>query len=284
MIAVVLAIFNLLIVSYVQPNARYYYEKLTFQLSSGALGAAIRVGEFNTLKDRMSLRIEQSRDEGRELVGIFLRVTESRGEVLSVTARKGRFLALHENPDTVILRLTDGQIVQDPPVGQPRVLNFTSHDLPIDLPSVEKFRERGGVEREYLLPELLRIGWAKDTSAETRAIVKASLNYRLAEVVMILLLPLLAVSLAVPPKRSSSSLGVFISIVMVVAYHKVNEYGEQVSSLGKLDPWLALWVPSASLRRSSSGCITRWPMCPAASRSARWNASLPTRPSGSCGW
>jgi lipopolysaccharide export system permease protein len=36
---------------------------------------------------------------------------------------------------------------------------------------------------------------------------------------------------------------VFISIVMVVAYHKVNEYGEQVSSLGKLDPWLALWVP-----------------------------------------
>lgn len=243
MIAVVLAIFNLLIVSYVQPNARYYYEKLTFQLSSGALGAAIRVGEFNTLKDRMSLRIEQSRDEGRELLGIFLRVTESRGEVLSITARKGRLLALHENPDTVILRLTDGQIVQDPPVGQPRVLNFTSHDLPIDLPSVEKFRERGGVEREYLLPELLRIGWAKDTSAETRAIVKASLNYRLAEVVMILLLPLLAVSLAVPPKRSSSSLGVFISIVMVVAYHKVNEYGEQVSSLGKLDPWLALWVP-----------------------------------------
>jgi lipopolysaccharide export system permease protein len=34
------------------------------------------VGEFNTLKDRMSLRIEQSRDEGRELVGIFLRVTD----------------------------------------------------------------------------------------------------------------------------------------------------------------------------------------------------------------
>lgn len=243
MMAIVLAAFNLLIVSYVQPLSRYYYEQMTFQLSTGALGASIRVGEFNTLRDRMSLRIEQSRDEGRELIGIFLRVNEQRGEVLSITARKGRFLALREHSDTIILRLTDGQIVQDPVKGSPRVLAFTRHDLPIDLPSVEKFRERGGVEREYLLPELLRIGWSKDTSEHDRAVVRASLNYRMAEVVMIMLLPLLAVSLAVPPKRSSSSLGVFISIVMVVAYHKVNEYGEQVSSLGKLDPWLALWVP-----------------------------------------
>jgi lipopolysaccharide export system permease protein len=243
LMAVVLACFNLVIVSYVQPLSRYYYEQMTFELTTGALGASIRVGEFNTLKDKMSLRIEQSRDQGRELLGIFLRVNEARGQVLSVTAKKGRFLALRENPDTIILRLTDGQIVQDPPKGPPRVLAFTTHDLPIDLPSIEKFRERGGAEREYFLPELLRIGWAKDTSAETRAIVQASLNYRLAEVVMILLLPLLAVALAVPPKRSSSSLGVFVSIVMVVAYHKVNEYGEQVSSLGKIDPWLALWVP-----------------------------------------
>jgi lipopolysaccharide export system permease protein len=53
------------------------------------------------------------------------------------------------------------------------------------------------------------------------------------------------VALAVPPKRSSSALGVFVSIVMVVAYHKVNEYGQDVSSLGRVDPTLALWGPFA---------------------------------------
>ena len=41
---------------------------------------------------------------------------------------------------------------------------------------------------------------------------------------MMLMLPLLAVALAVPPKRSNSSLGIFLSIVMVVTYHKVNQY------------------------------------------------------------
>ena len=30
---------------------------------------------------------------------------------------------------------------------------------------------------------------------------------------------------------------------MVVAYHKVNEYGQSVASLGRVDPWLALWGP-----------------------------------------
>jgi lipopolysaccharide export system permease protein len=60
---------------------------------------------------------------------------------------------------------------------------------------------------------------------------------------MILLLPLLAVALAIPPKRSNSGLGVFVSIVMVVAYHKVNEYGQSVAELGRVDPTLALWGP-----------------------------------------
>ena len=238
-----LAVLNLAIVSYVQPLSRYYYEQLEFQLRSGALGASIKMGEFNTLKDRMSLRIEQSRDSGRELMGIFARVVEADGQVLTISARSGRFLALKENPDTVILRLNDGQMVQDSPKLSPRVLAFSQHDLPIELPALEKFRQRGGREREYFLPELLRIGWSDRTSQADRAIVKASLNFRLAEVVMILMLPLLAVALAVPPKRSTSSLGVFVSIVMVVAYHKVNEYGQSVAALGRVDPAVALWGP-----------------------------------------
>ena len=240
-----LAVLNLAIVSYVQPLSRYYYEQLEFQLRSGALGASIKMGEFNTLKDRMSLRIEESRDEGRELIGIFARVAESDGEILTISAQRGRFLALKENPDTVILRLNDGQMIQDSPHLAPRVLGFSQHDLPIELPALEKFRLRGGREREYFLPELLRIGWSDRTSDKDRAIVIASLNYRLAEVVMILMLPLLAVALAVPPKRSTSSLGVFVSIVMVVAYHKVNEYGQSVAALGRMDPTLALWGPFA---------------------------------------
>ncbi|MFM5950178.1 MAG: LptF/LptG family permease, partial [Novosphingobium sp.] len=55
-ITLVLAGCNLLIVGYLQPLSRYWYEQLDFELRSGALGASIKVGEFTTLQDRMALR------------------------------------------------------------------------------------------------------------------------------------------------------------------------------------------------------------------------------------
>ncbi len=243
LITIILAGVNLLIVGYVQPTARYAYERLNFELTSGALGAAIKVGEFTTVKDRMALRIEQSEDEGRRLIGIFARIKDEGGRVLTISAREGRFLALKENRDTIVFRLVDGQIVQDEPGQTARVLNFEQNDLPIPLGAVEKFRARGGKEREWVLPELLEIGWAKETPADLRAQSRASLNFRLVEVAMMLLLPLLAVALAIPPKRSTSGLGIFVSIVLVVAYHKVNEYGAAISALGKVSPFLILWGP-----------------------------------------
>lgn len=245
MITLVLAALNLLIVGYLSPLSRYYYEQTEFQLRSGALGASIKVGEFTTLKDKMALRVEESRDGGRELVGIFARIADDKGQVLSISAREGQFLASAENRDTIILRLVDGSILQENKTAPTRVLSFSQHDLPIDLPKIEAFRARGGKEREYILPELLKIGWSDQVDDNIRNPIQASFNYRLVEVVMMGLLPLLAVALAIPPKRSSSALGVFLSIVMVVAYHKVNQYGEDVAALGIIDPVIALWGPFA---------------------------------------
>jgi lipopolysaccharide export system permease protein len=244
-ITLVFAAINLMIVGYLQPLSRYWYEQLDFELRSGALGASIKVGEFTTLQDRMALRIEQSKDNGRQLIGIFARIATPKGEVLTISAREGRFLALRSNPDTIILRLTDGQIVHDKPAASPRVLSFSRHDLPIDLPAIEKFRARGGKEREYILPELLKIGWNDSATRQARNETRASFNFRIVEVVMMLLLPLLAVALAVPPKRSTSPLGVFVSIVMVVAYHKINEYGQAAGAQGRFPPELILWGPFA---------------------------------------
>lgn len=235
---------NFLIVGYWQPLARYGYEQLDFELRSGALGAAIKVGEFTALEDRVALRIEESHDEGRRLSGIFARIANEKGQVLSISAREGRFLASEENRNTIIFRLTDGTIIQEMQDGSPRVLSFTQHDLPIDLPRIEEFRTRGGEAREYLLPELFELGWREDNvAAAERVEGQAAFNYRMVEVIMMLMLPLLAVALAIPPKRSTSALGVFVSIVMVVAYHKINQYGQEVAALGRIDPVLALWGP-----------------------------------------
>ena len=243
LITLALVALNFMIVGYIQPLAKYSYEELEFELQSGALGASIKVGEFTTIEDKVALRIEGSQDQGRKLTGIFARIADPDGQVLSISARQGRFLANRENRNTIILRLTDGTIIHNIPGATPRVMSFAQNDLPIDLPALQRFRERGDATSEYLLPELLELGWSEDASRIERAGSLATFNYRMVEVVMMLLLPLLAVALAVPPKRSTSALGVFVSIVLVVAYHKVNQYGEEIAELGRVDPWLALWGP-----------------------------------------
>lgn len=242
-ITAVLMALNVALVFFIQPVSRYTYERLEYELRSGALGASIKVGEFTTLGDRMALRIEESEDKGRSLNGIFARIGTDGGQVMSIAAREGAFLATADSQDTIILRLTDGTIVQDSRSTHPRVFTFTRHDLPIDLPAIERFRERGDETREFILPELLRIGWSREQPADVRDASQASFNFRLVEVVMMALMPLLAVALGIPPKRSTSALGVFLSIVMVVAYHKINQYGEDVAALGRVDPTIALWGP-----------------------------------------
>jgi len=64
---------------------------------------------------------------------------------------------------------------------------------------------------------------------------------------MMTMLPMLAIALAVPPKRSTSALGIFVGIVMVVAYHKVNQYALFAGSKDRIDPILAMWIPFALL-------------------------------------
>jgi lipopolysaccharide export system permease protein len=242
--AVGLAIVNFGIVGFAQPLSRYAYEGLRFELRSGALGASIKVGEFARLGKRMTFRVEESQDSGRRLIGIFLRAADG-DKTLAVAAQEGQFFAT-DDPDTIILRLKNGTLIHNAPAYQePRVLSFAAHDLPIELPRIEAFRNRGGKDLELTIPELVRVGVDPQQPVATRLASVANFNFRLAEVVVMFVLPFLAVALAVPPKRSSSGLGVFLAIVLVVTWHKANEYAEQMGTLGRIDPWIALWIPFA---------------------------------------
>jgi lipopolysaccharide export system permease protein len=239
--AIAAALINLAIVGFLQPYSRYAYEGLRYELRTGALGASIKVGEFTKLGKNMTVRIERSQEGGRQLSGIFVMAQSSEGKELAVTAEHGRFMAT-DDPNTIIFRLRNGTLVHNAPeFPVPRVLSFESHDLPIDLPKEEAFRQRGGRE-EMTIPELVRSSVAAGEKKD-RWRSSAEFHFRVTQIVTIFLLPLLAVALAVPPKRSTSALGVFLSIVMIVTYYKVNEYAEALGGRGTVHPAVALWTP-----------------------------------------
>jgi lipopolysaccharide export system permease protein len=246
--ATALMLVNIAIVGYIEPYARYRYAGLHFDLQSGALGASIKVGEFNRLGKKLTLRIDQSEAHGTRLQGIFVAAEDGKGGSVAATAESGRFLST-DDPGVILFRLHNGKLIQQSPkFTAPRTLSFNSYDLPINVPAVDRFRGRGLDYDELFFNELFRLGYggnAKDREQMLGA--QSDFNFRVVEILMMAMLPMLAVALAVPPKRSTSALGIFIGIVLVVAYHKVNQYGAYAGAQGRLDPILAMWVPFAGL-------------------------------------
>ena len=175
-----LAALNLFIVGYLEPYTHYRYEGLRFDLKSGALGAALKVGEFNRLGRKLTLRIDRSEAEGTQLHGIFVQMEDGKGMSVAATAEHGKFLST-DDPDTILFRLTKGRLIQDSPkFTTPRTLAFDSYDLPVSLPVIDQFRRRGGTESDELyLHELWRIGYgggARDTHQSLEA--QSKLNFR----------------------------------------------------------------------------------------------------------
>ncbi len=246
--ATVLMAVNVMIVGYLEPYAHYKYEGLRFDLRSGALGASIKVGEFNRLGKRLTIRIDKSEQHGTRLQGIFVAADDSSGGSIAATAQGGRFLST-DDARVILFRLHNGKLVQQSPkFRSPRTLAFNSYDLPIPVPAVDPFRGRGLDYDELFFNELYRLGYRGQAKNHEQMLgAQANFNYRIVEILIMAMIPMLAVALAVPPKRSTSALGTFVGIVMLVGYHKVNQYGLFAGSQGRLNPILAMWVPFAFL-------------------------------------
>jgi lipopolysaccharide export system permease protein len=241
--ATVFALVNFGIVGFLQPVSRYAYENLRFELRSGALGASIKVGEFAVLGKGMTLRVEESKNQGADLRGLFVRAEGKNGQSVAVTAAQGTFLST-DDPDVILLRLKNGTLVHTATAnGVPRVLSFDQHDLPVNLPAMTNFRKRGEGNLEKTLPELGAMTFDRSASPESRRDASATFNRRLVQCLVMFTLPFLAVALGVPPKRSTSALGVFISLIALVTFHKMTEYGERMGSIGRVDPVLSQWIP-----------------------------------------
>ncbi|HET7408939.1 MAG TPA: LPS export ABC transporter permease LptF [Paracoccaceae bacterium] len=247
--AAALSALTILIVGFIQPVTRYAYEGLEFELRSGALGASIRVGEFVTVAEGTTLRVEESRDGGSDLRGIFLNTRSEDGRSATAAAESGTFLST-DDPDIILLRLREGTLVHDGPnQPEPRVLAFENYDLAVPLPQIDVFRARGaeGDDAELTITELYRS--MSGTPASATAVereIEANFHRRLVQIVVPFVIPLLAISLAVPPKRSGSALGVFAALIILVVYNEISESAERAGASGEAPIVLSQWAAFAA--------------------------------------
>lgn len=87
--------------------------------------------------------------------------------------------------------------------------------------------------------------------------MKAEFHARLVRTLSTLFLPLIAIPLALGRGYGRRTYGIVIGLLTLVVYQKALQFGESLSALGYLSPWVGLWLPLAVFSAGSAWLFYR---------------------------
>ena len=263
LLGLVMMIFNLILVGYLQPLSRYAYRAILFDVTTGVLESGIGEGVFMDLPNGYTLRVQESRKSGTEIFGVFAHQQKDDGSIITLTAQRGQIVAAGADKVTS-LRLFDGKRSEWSPNSSSSIdVSFDIFDWPLNLEELLKFRRRGGDERELTLSELIKIyltdiqdkgeSYTEPDAIQLKPLeesisneaVAAELHGRIVFSLSILFLPMLAAPLGIMTHRVRKSFGLVVGLLTLVVYHKILEFGEAYAAVGGIPPGPALWLPFA---------------------------------------
>ncbi len=240
---VFLAIFDFILVGYIKPYARYEYDKVRFDVTSGAFGIKIPQGEFVDITDEVTIRLGKVDAIAKEAQDIFLEMREGRNRRTVITAESGGISTTPEI-SRLLLRLSNGrQIFIDKDGERLRTLDFDAFDLEIDLPAIAVFRARGTEADEATFTEIVRLLASPDARQSPLYLpYRAQFHWTLIHPLTFLALPILAVAMGVTGRRSASNVKPVIGVAILIAYHELlEEWGLVNAALGQMSPYLSMW-------------------------------------------
>lgn len=244
MAATLIAAFSALLHGYLQPHGRYAYRSLGFLAAHASIAAALESGAFLE-NDGITFMAEQATPGGRTLAKVFVYEERPDGVARIITSKGG---ALIESADgqRSALHFKDGLMVEEDDKGGRRRITFNTFDWPIDRGALGAFRPRGANERELTWPELYA---ARDNPPEatTRARVVSEIHARAARAFAVLLMPMLAIPLAVAGIRTRTSGPLAFGIVTMLVFTQALQFGEGMADLERAPVLVAIWTPVLGL-------------------------------------
>lgn len=241
----VLAAFDFVLVGYLKPYARYEYDKIRFDVTSGALGIKIPQGEFVEITDKATIRLGSVNAATRQAQNIFLELREDDGRRTIITAQSG---GISTTPDisSLLLRMARGrQLFIDAAGERTQSLDFESFDLEVGLPAIARFRQRGsGAEAdEATFSEILRqLNDPRSRGTPQWFAYRAQFHWTILHPLTFLVLPVLAVAMGVSGRRQPSNLKPVLGVAILIVYHEsLEEWGLVTASLGQLSPYVSMW-------------------------------------------
>ncbi|HUP42463.1 MAG TPA: LptF/LptG family permease [Thermoanaerobaculia bacterium] len=98
--------------------------------------------------------------------------------------------------------------------------------------------------RELTLPELNRWATDPDRSASLRRLARVEIHKKFAIPLACVVFGIFALPLGFNNRRGSRASGFALSILVILGYWLLLDYGEKSAEAGRFPPWLAMWAPN----------------------------------------
>jgi len=238
----VLMLVDFLLVGYISPLARYRYDKIRFDVTSGALGIKVPQGEFVKISDDVTIRLGAVNAKTREARDIFLEMRDDNGRRTVITANSGSISTTPE-VTTLTLDLRAGrQLFIEPDRETLSTLDFDSFNIDIRLPAIAMFRARGIVAEEATFSEMRRL--VAEESRESSPLwlpYRAAMHFAIVQPLTFMVMPILAVAMGVTGRRRTANLKPIAGVAILIVYHELlQEWALPVAANGGMSPWISM--------------------------------------------
>ena len=249
----------LLIVGWIQPQARYAFRAVVHSVQNVEIFFLAEAGVFMQAGSRTFILDKLSRKNNR-FERIFLFEDKKAEGSLTLTSTGGALVEKEGDPRP-ILRLREGHRLRIDGIVQaeattkslpPHVVGeFNNVDTPIGRIVGTQFRLRGIDHRELSIWELYALR-NKPPQKTSKPQMMGELHKRVVNILSIMILPILAVPFAIGRRRGHRSYRFALAVVILVVYHEVLEQGALLANLGKASPWISVWIPFVALAAFAS--------------------------------
>jgi lipopolysaccharide export system permease protein len=245
LVGLLLSLFSLYLIGYLQPLARYGYHVAVYRVLQTPWDARVEENSFIKVGPGRIFSADAVEDDGHGLRGVFIERRGPDGEEV-LTAARGRLERAPEGGHRV-LSLEDGLVIREHQVAAASgptlsVTRFADGVIDQDVSQESSnFPVRGKGVTERTLPEL----WGEMHSGADRKESAAEFHGRLARALIFPILPLLALPLGIASKRGRRTPGVVFATLALLALDHALQFGESLAKVGRVPAAASAWTPFA---------------------------------------
>ena len=245
-VSILLALVNTVLMLYLLPwGNRTYQSMLVEQLTAGG-NAEIEPRVFNEILEDRTLYVFEAPPGAEQWQGVFIADSLPVGETHITVADSGtvRIEDQGRRIEVELRNAVEQQLDLSAPtqakISSNQVLTFTDEDPE----RVGVHRSRSSQVRELGWRDLEQ--WARDPERPpaTRALARVEMHKKFSIPAACLVFGLVALPLGFGQRSAGRSSAFAQSIAVIAVYYVIQNLGEEGAANGKLDPWLAMWLPN----------------------------------------